>query len=130
MNNILEYKGYFTKVEFDSNDMMLHGIVEGISDFVNFVADSPATVEVEFHSAVDDYLAFCEAVGKSPDKTYKGSFNVRISPERHRLLAIQASKMGLTLNAAVDDAIAFYLNGKAGIKADAAGAVVRKRSLL
>ena len=110
MNNIIEYKGYFTKIEFDTEDMKLHGIIEGISDFVNFIADDPSSVETEFRAAVDDYLAFCETVGKSPDKSYKGSFNVRISPERHRLLAIKANKKGISLNAAVDEAISVYLN--------------------
>lgn len=111
MSNIFEYKGYYTKIEFDVDDMKLHGVIEGISDFVNFEADNPESVEVEFHSAVDDYLLFCKDIGKAPDKTYKGSFNIRISPERHRLLAIKADKDGISLNAAVDNAIGLYLDG-------------------
>ena len=109
MSNVFEYKGYHTKIEFDTDDMKLHGIIEGISDFVNFVAEDPSSVESEFHAAVDDYLSFCEAVGKTPDKEYKGSFNIRISPERHKQLAIKASKEGVSLNSAVDAAIGMYL---------------------
>ena len=30
MNNILEYKGYYTKVEFDAEQLVLRGKIEGI----------------------------------------------------------------------------------------------------
>ncbi len=67
MCNILEYKGYLTKVEFDAKDCILYGKIEGISDLVNFECDEMNKVEQEFHSAVDDYLIFCEEVGKEPE---------------------------------------------------------------
>ena len=55
-NNILEYKGYHTKVEFDSENLILRGKIEGINDFVNFECENMKDVENEFHEAVDDYL--------------------------------------------------------------------------
>ena len=64
MNNVLEYKGYHSKIEFDSKDMILYGKVEGIGDFVSFQSDSIEQIETEFHNAVDDYFDFCEEVGK------------------------------------------------------------------
>ena len=33
---ILEYKGYRTKIEFDREDNIFYGKIEGIHDFVNF----------------------------------------------------------------------------------------------
>ena len=36
---------------------------------------------------------------------YKGTFNVRISPELHRNIAVYAMEHGKTLNAAVEEAI-------------------------
>lgn len=110
-NNIFEYKGYHTKIEFDAEDLILRGKIEGISDLVNFECESMQDVEKEFHAAVDDYLAFCEEVGKIPEKEYKGTFNVRISPDLHRKLAMYASKNGETLNSAVESAIAEYVQG-------------------
>ena len=46
---------------------------------------------------------------KEPDKEYKGTFNIRISPELHKRLAIVAIKNGDTLNATVEKAIAQYV---------------------
>lgn len=66
-------------------------------------------MEEEFHAAVDDYLEFCKEVGKEPDKEYKGTFNIRISPDLHKRLAIVAMQNGDTLNAMVEKAIVNYV---------------------
>ena len=105
MNNVLEYKGYYTKIEYSAEDNVLFGKIEGIRDLVNFESDSLETIENEFHNAVDDYLAFCADIGIEPNKTYKGVFNVRISPDLHRRAAMEADRRGETLNAFVAEAI-------------------------
>lgn len=109
-NNVLEYKGYHTKVEFDSEDLVLRGKIEGINDLVDFECEDLKGVEKEFHEAVDDYLEFCKEVGKEPDKEYKGTFNVRISPELHKRLVNVAMKNGDTLNTSVEKAIQEYVS--------------------
>ena len=110
MKNILEYKGYHTKVEFDGESFVLRGKIEGIKDLVNFECTDISKVEEEFHNAVEDYLEFCKEVGKEPEKEYKGTFNIRISPELHKKLAIFAMKKGDTLNSTVEKAIAEYVS--------------------
>ena len=60
--DILEYKGYHTRIEYDSQSKVLHGKIEGINDLVTFESESVAKIEDEFHKAVDDYLAFCEVI--------------------------------------------------------------------
>lgn len=107
--NVLEYRGYHAKVEFDIESYVLRGKIEGINDFVNFESDNPKLIEKEFQSAVDDYLEFCQEVGKEPDKEYKGTFNVRIKPELHKKLASLASKNDESLNAVVERAIQEYI---------------------
>ncbi len=109
MRSVLEYKGYHARIEFDSEELLLRGRIEGIKDFVNFESSDIHTIEEEFHSAVDEYLEFCKEIGKEPDKEYKGTFNIRISPELHKRLAIVAIKNGDTLNATVEKAIAQYV---------------------
>ena len=109
--NILEYKGYHTVIEFDVDALVLRGKIEGIDDFVNFESNDPKAIENEFHIAVDDYLEFCKAVGKEPDKEYKGTFNVRIQPDLHKKLAVLASKTGESLNTTVERAIQMYVEG-------------------
>lgn len=108
-NNILEYKGYHTKIEIDMKTCTLHGRIEGIGDLVTFSCKDLKTIEQEFQKAVDDYLIFCEDVGKDPDKEYKGTFNVRIAPELHKQLAETAYKEGMSLNALVEKSIKEYL---------------------
>lgn len=108
-NNILEYKGYHTKIVFNSADFVLRGKIEGINDLVDFECEDVKDVEKEFHAAVDDYLQFCEEVGKTPEKEYKGTFNVRIDPALHKKLANIAMKNGDTLNASVEKAISSYV---------------------
>ena len=109
MKNLLEYKGYHAKIEFDSEDLVLRGKIEGIKDLVNFESTDISTVEEEFHAGVDDYLEFCKEVGKEPDKEYRGTFNIRISPDLHKKLAIVAMQNGDTLNATVEKAIVNYV---------------------
>lgn len=105
----LTYKGYYTEIHYSEEDKALFGKIEGIADLVNFESDSARDIEEEFHKAVDDYLAYCEGKGKSPDKPYKGSFNVRINPELHKQAALYAAMRDKTLNTVVSEAIEGYL---------------------
>lgn len=113
-NNILEYKGYFTHVQYSVEDGVLYGRIEGIADLVTFESENCAEIEREFQAAVDDYLALCEEVGKEPEKAYKGSFNIRISPDLHKKADFAAKKRGITLNQFVAEAIANYLEKDSG----------------
>ena len=108
-NNVLEYKGYLTRIEFDARACTLRGKIEGIRDLVDFESDSAASIQEEFHNAVDDYLRFCEEVGKTPERSYKGSFNIRIKPQLHKRLYARALAENASMNAVVEEAIAEYL---------------------
>lgn len=110
MKNRLEYKGYHAKVEVDLDAGILYGKIEGIRDLVNFESETLENLESEFHLAVDDYLEFCKEVGKNPEKEYKGTFNVRISPELHRKTALLALKNDESLNQTVEKAIQAYVD--------------------
>ena len=109
MRNVMEYKGYHTKIEFDAESMILRGKIEGINDYVDFEAEDSSKIVDEFHAAVDDYLEFCKEVGKEPEKEYKGTFNVRIAPELHKKLALRALQDGQSLNAEVEEAIRIFV---------------------
>lgn len=47
----------------------------------------------------------CKERNIEPEKPYKGTFNVRISPELHRNIAVYAIEHGKSLNAVVEEAI-------------------------
>lgn len=112
MNDILQYKGYFAELHFSTQDEVFFGKLLGINDLVSFEGASVAELKTAFHEAVDDYLETCAALGKEPEKTYKGSFNVRISPELHRKAATLASMQKVTLNEFVKRAIDTFISAK------------------
>jgi predicted HicB family RNase H-like nuclease len=106
MNDILEYKTYYGEVHFSAEDEVFYGKVIGINDLVSFEGSTVKELKKAFHEAVDDYLATCKEFGKDPEKTYKGSFNVRIPSELHRQAARYAALKNMTLNDFVRHAIA------------------------
>lgn len=109
MGDILSYKGYTSHVQYSNEDKILYGEIEGIADLVNFECENAADAERAFREAVDDYLAYCAAHEKCPDKPYKGSFNVRISPELHRELDCMARGEGISMNQMVEKALETYV---------------------
>lgn len=127
MKNILQYKGYFTKIEYSVEDHLLYGKIEGIKDLVNFESESVEEIEQEFKNAVDDYLELCQELGQEPDKTYSGTFNVRISPALHRAVALQAIKTGDSLNNTVEKAIDSFINDNTKKTVEAIWSVVSER---
>ncbi len=108
--NVLEYKGYYGTVEYSAKDNILFGKIIGVNGLISYEGDSVQNLKTDFEEAVDDYLAMCEAEGVEPEKTYKGTFNVRIEPELHRSLAIFAATHRITLNAAVENAVREFIN--------------------
>jgi len=104
-DNILSYKGYIATIHFSSEDEVFYGKVEHTQDLIMFEAESAKGLKQSFHDSVDDYLAFCKEKGVEPNKTFKGSFNVRISPELHLKAYMQALTKGITLNNFISQAI-------------------------
>lgn len=84
----MEYKGYVGSVEFSQEDELFFGKVQGLRTLISYEGSNATELVNDFHDAVDDYLKLCEDEGKEPEKAYKGSFNVRISPELHKRIAI------------------------------------------
>ncbi len=106
MNNTMEYKGYVGSVEFSEEDALFYGRVLGIRALISYEGENAHTLLDDFHSAVDDYLILCDSEGIEPEKAYKGSFNVRISPELHKAAVVAALHNQMTLNRFVEYAIA------------------------
>lgn len=106
MMGSLSYKGYYATVEFDADDAILTGRIAGINDVVGFHAEDAAGLVAAFHEAVDDYLATCDTVGKSPEKAYSGRVMVRIDPRVHARSALAAQLSGISLNQFSEEAMA------------------------
>ena len=106
MNNTMEYKGYLGSVEFSEEDALFYGKVLGIRALVSYEGNNAQELIADFHGAVDDYLELCTQQGKEPERAYKGSFNVRISPELHKQAVVAAMSHNMTLNSFVESSIA------------------------
>lgn len=72
MGKKFRYKGYCTSIRYSAEDKVYHGRLDGISDLINFEGATQADVEREFRLAVDDYLAYCEEIGKEPLACHAG----------------------------------------------------------
>lgn len=112
MNDILEYKGYYASLHFSSEDEVFYGKLLGIDDLVNFEGASVKELKKAFHEAVNDYLETCKELGKEPNKTYKGTFNVRLTTDLHKQAALFAAMHNISLNDFVKTAIDYALMNK------------------
>lgn len=105
MNNTIEYKGYLGSVEFSEEDGLFYGKVMGIRSLISYEGETAKELLKDFHGAVDDYLEACAADGRQPEVAYKGSFNVRISPELHKRLVVYATAHQMSLNSYIEETL-------------------------
>lgn len=98
MSNVMNYKGYSARIEYDDEDGILFGQVAGITDGVGFHAESVEELRTAFHEAIDDYIETCAKLGKEPQKAYSGKVMFRIDPDVHARAAKAAELSGKSLN--------------------------------
>lgn len=98
MTNVMTYKGYNARIEYDGDDEIFFGKLAGIRDGIGFHADTVAELKTAFHEAVDDYVETCAKAGKEPQKPFSGKVMFRIDPETHRQAALAAELAGVSLN--------------------------------
>ena len=103
--NLLEYKGYHAKISFDAEDSLFIGEVFGINDSLNFHGASVTELNDAFHHCIDNYLDTCKKFQKTPDKEFKGTFNIRIPSNLHRKLALEATRHDVSLNQFIKDVL-------------------------
>ena len=108
MSSTVRYKGYTGSVEFSEADGVFYGKVLGIHSLISYEGANASELVSDFHGAVDDYLELCKADGVAPETAYKGSFNIRITPQLHEKLAIYALEHGISLNRLVEQALQAY----------------------
>lgn len=110
--NVLEYKGFTGTVEYSAKDSILFGKVLGVNGLVSYEGESITELKADFENAVEDYLASCEEMGIEPQRSYKGNFNVRVSPQLHKALALFAVTHNSTLNATVEKALEEFISSR------------------
>ena len=80
MTKQLTYKGYSATVEFDAEDRLFFGRLNGIADSVTFHGESAAELVEAFEQAVDGYLAMSEQLGRAPQSPHVRRIIVRVPP--------------------------------------------------
>lgn len=118
MNNILEYKGYNGTVEYSAEDDILFGKVIGIKSLISYEGKSVEKLKADFQGAVDEYIEFCAENNVEPEKTYKGSLNVRFSPETHRKATLIALSQHISLNQFIENSVNEKIASYGGIRND------------
>ena len=109
MENILRYKDFVGSVRYSNDDKVFHGKIEFITDLITFEGTSVTELETAFSEAVEDYIELCAAVNKNPERSYTGTFNVRLKPELHRKAALTSMEKGISLNQLVAEAVDKYV---------------------
>jgi predicted HicB family RNase H-like nuclease len=108
----MSYRGYQGSVEASIEDGCLFGKIQFINDLVTYEANTLKELNSAFQEAVDDYLQMCSKLRVEPDAPFKGTFNVRVTPDIHKRAARRAAEMGVSLNEFVKDAIHARLEEK------------------
>jgi predicted HicB family RNase H-like nuclease len=102
----MKYKGYEGSITFDEDAEIFHGEVVNTRDVITFQGRSVTELKKAFKESVDDYLEFCAKKGQKPEKPFSGNLVIRIDPELHRKLAMQAKKKKKSLNAYIEERLA------------------------
>ncbi len=108
----LVYKGYVGTVKFSATDEVFWGKIEHINDLITFESDDAHKLKKVFEEAVDDYLKYCTKKNVSPDKPFKGSFNIRLTPNIHKMVYLKAQEKGISLNKYIENVIEKSLTKK------------------
>ncbi|MDR1490018.1 MAG: type II toxin-antitoxin system HicB family antitoxin [Desulfovibrio sp.] len=97
-DSTMTHKGYTTLIRFSAEDECLVGQLVGINDIVGFHGDSVEEIHKAFEEAVDFYLEICARSGHEPNKPYSGRVTLRLPPDLHARLAVEAQSNGSSLN--------------------------------
>lgn len=111
MKNIMRYRGYIARIDFDEADGVFAGSVLGLSEAISFYGASVDELRGDFVFAIDHYLAACLEAGVIPEKPAGGKILVRLAPETHAAVLIAARSTGVSLNDWMNDAVQGKLAG-------------------
>jgi len=110
----MKYKGYIGKAEYDDEAEIFYGEIIGLRDVVTFKGTSVIELQKSFRESIDEYLAFCKRMKKTPDVPASGRLIIRIPPELHSRAAVTAKSEGRSLNSWVTDTLREKLTAKSG----------------
>jgi predicted HicB family RNase H-like nuclease len=101
----MTHDAYVATVELDEQAGLFHGEVINTRDVLTFQGRTLDELRAAFSDTIADYVAWCRARGKEPERPYSGNFTVRLSPELHRRVATAAARSGKSVNGFVAETL-------------------------
>ncbi len=103
--NTIEYKGYIGVIEYDDEAGKFHGEVINLRDVVTFEGECVEDLRKALKDSVEDYLEFCAGRSEEPEKPFSGNLPLRIDPELHRKIYIEAKRAGKSVNGLINETL-------------------------
>lgn len=104
--NVMEINGYKAVIAYDPDINLFRGEFIELNGGADFYAADVDTLRQEGETSLRVFLEMCREKGIEPRRTFSGKFNVRIPPELHAKLALEAAAEGKSLNAVVAEKLA------------------------
>ena len=103
--NVMTVEGYHAKIEYDEELDLFRGEILGLNGGADFYGKNPKELRSEFKKSLQVFLDVCQDKGLEPRRNFSGKFNLRISPELHERLAIEAQAQGKSINTLAQEAL-------------------------
>lgn len=103
--NIMTVDGYHAKIEYDEEIDLFRGEILGLSGGADFYGKNTKELRTEFKKSLQIFLEVCKEKGIEPRRHFSGKFNLRIPPELHEKLAIEAQAQGKSINTLAQEAL-------------------------
>ena len=104
--NTMDINGYQAVISYDPDLNQFRGEFIELNGGADFYAADVEALRREGEISLRVFLERCEEKGIEPRRNFSGEFNVRIPPELHARLALEAAASGKSLNAVVVDKLA------------------------
>lgn len=98
MTTTLNHDGYVATISMDFETGLIHGQVINTRDVLTFAAPTLPELQAEFAATITDYIEWCKAEGSQPERPYSGTMSLRLPPEVHRMAAVRAAEVNISLN--------------------------------
>ncbi|MEO5771835.1 MAG: type II toxin-antitoxin system HicB family antitoxin [Burkholderiaceae bacterium] len=103
--NLMTVDGYHAKIEYDEELDLFRGEILGLNGGADFYGKNPKELRAEFKKSLHVFLEVCKEKGIDPRRQFSGKFNLRIPPELHARLAIEAQAQGKSINSLAQEAL-------------------------
>jgi predicted HicB family RNase H-like nuclease len=105
MLNIMKYRGYTARIDFDCKVELFVGRLLGMNELIVFHGAGVEELRGDFEFAVNHYLAECARMGQKPERPASGKLLLRLPGEVHAAAIVAAAAEVKSLNHWVADTL-------------------------